>query len=68
MRRLLSEYMDDPLMTPAEVGEIFGVDPKTVKRWGKAGKITCIRTPTGQQRYRESEVRALLTEQAANPL
>lgn len=50
----------DRLLTPGEVASLFRVDPKTVARWGAAGRIGSIRTPTGHRRYRESEVRALL--------
>jgi excisionase family DNA binding protein len=50
----------EQLLTPAEVAQIFRVDPKTVTRWAKAGKLTCIRTIGGHRRYREAEVRALL--------
>lgn len=48
------------LLTPAEVAELFSIDPKTVTRWAKAGKLTSIRTFGGHKRYREAEVRALL--------
>ena len=50
----------EPLLSPGEVATMFRVDPKTVTRWAKAGKITSIRTLGGQRRYKESEVRALL--------
>lgn len=50
----------EPLLTPAEVASMFRVDPKTVTRWAKAGKLTSIRTLGGHRRYRETEVRALL--------
>ena len=50
----------EPLLTPAEVATMFRVDPKTVTRWAKAGKLTSIRTLGGHRRYRETEVRALL--------
>ncbi len=50
----------EPLLTPAEVAVMFRVDPKTVTRWAKAGKLTSIRTLGGHRRYRETEVRALL--------
>ena len=36
--------------------QLFGVDPKTVTRWAKAGKLTSIRTLGGHRRYRKSEV------------
>lgn len=52
---------DDQLLTPAEVAAMFRVDPKTVSRWARAGKMTAIRTPGGHRRYLSSEVRALLT-------
>lgn len=50
----------EALLTPAEVASMFRVDPKTVTRWAKAGKLTSIRTLGGHRRYREAEVRALL--------
>lgn len=50
----------DALLTPAEVAAMFRVDPKTVTRWAKAGKLTSIRTLGGHRRYRESEVREIL--------
>jgi excisionase family DNA binding protein len=48
------------LLTPAEVAALFRVDPKTVTRWAKSGKLTAVRTLGGHRRFRESEVRALL--------
>jgi excisionase family DNA binding protein len=48
------------LLTPAEVAKLFRVDPKTVTRWAKAGKITAIRTLGGHRRYRQSEIQNFL--------
>ncbi len=48
------------LLTPAEVASLFRVDPKTVTRWAKAGKLTSIRILGGHRRYTESEVKQLL--------
>ncbi len=48
------------LLTPAEVAELFRVDPKTVTRWARAGKLSSIRTLGGHRRYWESEVLRLL--------
>jgi len=50
----------DSLLTPSEVASMFRVDPKTVTRWAKAGKLSAVRTLGGHRRYRESEVRNLL--------
>jgi excisionase family DNA binding protein len=56
----LSLSGQENLLTPAEVAALFRVDPKTVTRWAKAGKLTSIRTLGGHRRYKESEVKALL--------
>jgi len=50
----------EALLTPAEVATMFRVDPNTVTRWARAGKLTSIRTLGGHRRYRETEVRSLL--------
>jgi len=50
----------ESLLTPAEVAIMFRVNPKTVTRWAKAGKLTSIRTLGGHRRFREKEVRDLL--------
>ena len=51
----------EALLTPAEVAAMFRVDPKTVTRWAKAGKVSSIRTLGGHRRYREAEIRGLMT-------
>jgi len=51
---------DELFLTPAEVATMFRVDPKTVTRWAKAGKLSSIRTLGGHRRYRESEIRGLI--------
>jgi excisionase family DNA binding protein len=50
------------LLTPAEVAAVFRVDPKTVTRWAKAGKLNSIRTLGGHRRYLASEILAKLTD------
>lgn len=51
--------INEPLLTPAEVANLFGVDAKTVTRWANAGKLTTIRTIGGHRRFKESEVNAI---------
>jgi excisionase family DNA binding protein len=53
------------LLTPSEVAAMFRVDPKTVTRWAKSGKLTAIRTLGGHRRYRQSEVQVLLENNRA---
>ncbi|MCU1463307.1 MAG: BldC family transcriptional regulator [Acidimicrobiales bacterium] len=52
----------DQLLTPSEVAQMFRVNPKTVTRWARAGKITAIRTLGGHRRFRASEVEAFLAQ------
>lgn len=54
------------LLTPAEVAQMFHVDPKTVTRWAQAGKLTYMRTLGGHRRYRRDEVLALLRESSVD--
>ena len=62
---------NDRLLTPGEVAAMFRVDPKTVTRWAKVGRIKSTRTLGGHRRFSESEVRARLEdgfEPDADPL
>ena len=63
---LASSPSQERLLTPAEVATLFRVDPKTVTRWAKAGKLTSIRTLGGHRRYKESEVKELLKATTPN--
>jgi excisionase family DNA binding protein len=49
------------LLTPQEVASLFRVDPKTVTRWARAGRLRYIRTAGGHRRYYAEEVEAMLT-------
>jgi excisionase family DNA binding protein len=62
----LSVSGQENLLTPAEGASLFRVDPKTVTRWAKAGKLTSIKTLGGHRRYKESEVKALLKRISPN--
>jgi excisionase family DNA binding protein len=53
---------DDALLTPSEVAAMFRVNPKTVTRWARAGKISAIRTLGGHRRFRASEIRRFLEQ------
>ena len=50
------------LLTPAEVAVMFRVDPKTVTRWARAGRLSAIRTIGGHRRFRASEVEHFLED------
>ncbi|WP_150251200.1 BldC family transcriptional regulator [Nocardiopsis deserti] len=48
------------LLTVAEVGDLFRVNPRTVNRWVAQGRIPVVRTPGGHLRFDPAEVRRLL--------
>lgn len=51
---------EDTLMTPGEVAALLRVDAKTVTRWAERGLIGSIKTPGGHNRFRKTEVDAIL--------
>ena len=52
----------EQLLTPSEVAAMFRVNPKTVTRWARAGKISAIRTLGGHRRFKASEIRKYLDQ------
>lgn len=52
----------EELLTPSEVATLFRVNPKTVTRWARSGKISAIRTLGGHRRFLVSEVRRCLDQ------
>ena len=56
---------NNDLLTPAEVAVLFRVNPKTVTRWARAGKISAIRTLGGHRRFRRDEIEAVLRSEEA---
>lgn len=51
----------DELLTSVEVANAFRVDPATVKRWARTGRLTSILTPGGHRRYKTSEINRRLS-------
>jgi excisionase family DNA binding protein len=59
---MVEQQQADSLLTPAEVAALFRVNPKTVTRWARAGKITAIRTLGGHRRFRSTEIQRCMNE------
>jgi len=57
-----SDSDQNALLTPSEVAAMFRVNPKTVTRWARAGKISAIRTLGGHRRFRAAEIRRFLEQ------
>lgn len=49
------------MLRPREVALLFKVDPKTVTRWAKTGRLTPVVLPSGHRRYRALDVEALMS-------
>ena len=59
----MAEGIDsEELLTPAEVASMFRVNPKTVTRWARAGRISYIKTLGGHRRFKASEIRRLVAD------
>ncbi len=52
------------LWTQAEVAEYLRVDLSTIWKWRRQGKLTGLKTPGGQLRFRERDVLKALEEEA----
>lgn len=52
---------ESPALTPKEAADLFGVNPKTVTRWAKAGKIPSFLTIGGHRRFRRADVEEAMT-------
>jgi excisionase family DNA binding protein len=52
--------MPDDLLTSTEVAARLGVSDETVRRWADTRRITHIRFPSGQLRFRPEDVDAIL--------
>jgi len=50
---------DEMLKAPA-VAAILGVTDETVRRWAEDGKLRHIVLPSGQRRFRRSDIEAIL--------
>lgn len=61
MKHEIQNIQHEQLLTPAEVAERFHVNPKTVTRWAREGKLTARRTLGGHRRFLDSEVTRLLS-------
>lgn len=56
------------LLRASQVAALFGVHPKTVYAWIKAGKLTEVRTPLGGIRITTEQVMAYLEPSSKEPL
>lgn len=55
-----SQESQEQMLTSGEIADMFRVDPRTVQRWARTGRIKRRRTPGGHYRFALSEARALL--------
>jgi excisionase family DNA binding protein len=52
----------EPLITTGDVAKIFKVDPKTVTRWARDGKLPYVTTLGGHRRYSERLIKSYLAD------
>jgi len=54
----------EKLLTSHQAAKLLNVWPHTIRRWEKEGKLKPLRTPGGHRRYKESQIMALIGEEA----
>ncbi len=64
-RQRPSSRLQPPYLRTGQVAALFGVDPKSVLRWAKRGRLPCVRTPGGHRRYPQAAIEALVHELGA---
>lgn len=50
----------EEFLSVGDVAELFRVDPKTVARWARAGRLPHFRTPGGHRRFRRTDIERYL--------
>jgi excisionase family DNA binding protein len=65
---MTDQFDDDVYLTPGEVAQLFRVNPKTVARWAKEGKLPFIQTLGGHRRYPSRAIRTLLESLHQSPV
>lgn len=53
------------LLTPGQAAALAHVTPRTIHRYGTAGRISFVTLPSGHRRYSREDVEALLNRSAA---
>lgn len=54
--------MSQDLLTTSEVAKMLRVSVATVARWASLGQIPAIRLPSGQLRFRRSDIEKILQQ------
>lgn len=63
----MTVYQPSPLMLPYEVAAAFGVTPRQVATWARAGKLSAIQPNGGARRFLRAEVDALVRGEPLTP-
>lgn len=60
-----AEVSGDPLLRISDAARLCHVSADTLRRWSDQGRVPVIVLPSGQRRYRQSDVLALVQPQDA---
>lgn len=60
MPEVPAEWYRDNVYSPQDAAAVFGITQATLGKWARRGRIGYFRTPSGQRRYPESEIRRIV--------
>ena len=58
---------EEELLTTGDAARLIGLSPESIRRLSNEGKLTAIRTRTGQRLFRKSDLEALVRKRASMP-
>jgi excisionase family DNA binding protein len=66
-RDKLWKILSDPIISLQDAAQIIGVCKESVRRYTRAGTLTCLRTPGNQRRFLLSDVMRFIEERGDKP-
>lgn len=61
-----SSSSSEEIVPISEAARRLGVSVDTLRRWDTSGKLSAIRLPSGQRRFRASDIKQLLAQRDAS--
>lgn len=64
MQSNYANYSTGGVLAVSQAAVQLGVHVDTLRRWAKAGKVSCFRTPSGHRRFLQTDIDAIKADGA----